>query len=174
MTSRTRNLAFTAGAVLVVALLWWAFLEPRDSSHAVSTVTPAADPSNEPVVTEATPNHDDEGESAAGEALSSDPAGASVPTNGERRSYAIALHELQGLSADVAPGTQIELWVAWDPPITEEPDIRLLLEDVIIEKVIPPAVPEGSIDVVLSVPLRKISDLYYGDRYGNFHVAIIN
>lgn len=176
MTSRTRNLAFAAGTVFFLVFLWWAFLEPGDAGGTSTTSSPAS-----PLVNgaeggdaiDATTPQPDEG-AAPVESGTPALADGDLTTSPARRTYAIALHELEGLSPDVAPGTRIELWVAWDPSISEGPDIRPLLKDVIIEKLIPPVVPEGAVDVLLSVPMKGISDLFYGDRFGAFHVAMIN
>jgi hypothetical protein len=130
---------------------------------------------NEPAAGDVTPAPAQTGDGVeAGPPGASEPLDANLPASSMRRSYAIALHELEGLPSDIALGARIELWVAWDPPISEEPAFQLLLKDVIVENIIQPVVPEGSIDVLLSVPLKGVSDLHYGDRYGNLHVAIVN
>jgi len=99
---------------------------------------------------------------------------ASVTAGGAaRRTYALGLHELDGLPPDAAPGTRVELWVAWDPPITEETKIHKLLDDVVIEKLVPPSVPEGPVSVLLSIRAKDFSDLVWADRYGALSVAIL-
>jgi len=90
------------------------------------------------------------------------PAHASL----RRRTYALGLHELGGLPPNAAPGSALELWVTWKPPLTKAARVHLLLDDVVVERVIPPSVPEGSTTVLISVPARGIPDLIYGDRFG--------
>lgn len=87
-------------------------------------------------------------------------------------SYAIALPELHGLPPQAAPGTELEIWVAWEPPVTEEPKIHRLLESVILEEIAPPLLPDGPHVAMLLVPRKGLSDLLYGDRYGALSVAI--
>ena len=88
------------------------------------------------------------------------------PGGSSRRTYAIGLHELAGLPPDVAEGTTIEIWATWEPPVSKQVQVQLLLKDVVVERVIAPALPEGPTSLLLSVPGRHISDLLYGDRYG--------
>lgn len=86
-------------------------------------------------------------------------------------SYAIAVTELSGLSLATAPGTRLDLWVAWEPPITKVPDIRPLLTDVTLEKIAPPVLPDGPHVALLLVKPHQVRDLLYGDRYGALSVT---
>ena len=104
------------------------------------------------------------GTDPAAVAVSSSPPGS--PGSLTRRTYALGLHELGGLPPNVAPGSTLELWVTWEPPLTRAARVHLLLEDVVVEKVIRPVVPEGPTSVLISVPARGIPDLIYGDRFG--------
>jgi hypothetical protein len=90
-----------------------------------------------------------------------------------RRSYAVGLHELRGLPPDAQPGLRLELWVAWEPPLVERPRVDLLLEDVILEEIVPPTTPDGPAAAVLSVRPRDFVDLLYADRWGNLAVAVV-
>lgn len=87
-------------------------------------------------------------------------------------SYAVAVSELHGLPPHVAPGTRLEIWVAWEPPVTRQPDIRPLLDDVLLEEISPPLLPDGPHVASLLVRRGQISDLFYGDRYGSLSVVV--
>jgi hypothetical protein len=91
----------------------------------------------------------------------------------ERFEYAIAVAELDGLPPDVEPGTVYDLWVTWEPPLVEQPDVQPLLRDVVLERVIPPIVPEGPTVAVLGIPRTKtaVRALVYGDQYGKLSVV---
>ena len=89
-----------------------------------------------------------------------------------RKTYAIPVPELAGLSSSAVPGTRLELWVAWDPPLTKSPKIQRLLRDVMLEKIVPPIVPEAPATAILSVPDRAVPDLLYGDKYGSLSVTM--
>jgi hypothetical protein len=89
------------------------------------------------------------------------------------RSYSVAGPELQGLSEAALPGTKLELWVAWEPPITERPKVQRLVEVVVLEKIVAPTVPEAPATVVLLVPPKAIPDVIYGDLYGRLSVVTL-
>ncbi len=88
------------------------------------------------------------------------------------RSYAVALEELEGLPPDAAPGTELDLWVMWEPPITGTPKVQLLVEDVVLEKIVPAITPNGPDAAVLLLPHKKTRDLLYGDQYGALSVTL--
>lgn len=152
MTSRTRRLAFTAGFVVLFALTLWSWVPSKAVSEGKKAPAEAA---LEPV----------------GAEPASEDVPLPAPQHGGRQSYAIGLHDLSGLSRDTAPGTVVDLWVAWDPPITDTPQYQRLIPSVIVEEIEPPFVPEGPFTVVLSVPRKKIGDLLYADRYGAISVT---
>lgn len=149
MNRRTRVLLAWAAAALLglsaVLLLWPAASTPPAPA-------PSAPPSLLPSPAPAAP-----------------PAAALGPA---RRSYAVGLHELRGLPPSAPPGLRLELWVAWEPPVVDRPRVSLLLRDVILEQIIPPATPEGPSAAVLSVRRRDLVDLLYADRWGNLAVAV--
>jgi hypothetical protein len=89
-----------------------------------------------------------------------------------RRSYAISLPELDGLPRDAAPGTRLELWVTWEPPITKAPRIQRLLRDVRLERILAAPVPEAPPTAILSVRVRGLPELLYGDKFGALSVAV--
>lgn len=80
--------------------------------------------------------------------------------------YAVPIVELQGLSPDVAPGSRLDLWVTWQPPVVDKPDVRRLLEGVILERIVPPTLPDGPHAAVLQVPTRRAHRLIWGHRFG--------
>jgi hypothetical protein len=88
------------------------------------------------------------------------------------RAYALAFEELTGLPRDVPPGTRIDLWVAWDPPVTKGPRLQRLLTNLTVEKMAPGVTP-GTDSVILAVPEKRVARLLYGDRYGELSATMI-
>ena len=82
------------------------------------------------------------------------------------RIYALALSELQGLGPDIAPGTRLELWVSWNPPVTEEPKVQHLFRGAIVYGLTPPVTPDGPVTIELALDEKKVPDLIYADRFG--------
>jgi hypothetical protein len=80
---------------------------------------------------------------------------------------------LEGLPPDAPAGTRMELWVAWDPPVTKAPKVQRLLPEVILERTVPPVVPEAPATAIVAVPAKDVSRLVYGDRYGALSVALL-
>lgn len=87
------------------------------------------------------------------------------------RSYSIPLPELSGLPSDLAPGTPVELWVAWERPFTRGPRVQRLLRDATFERIAPPATAEGMPVAVLSVPSPRLPDVIFADKWGSISVA---
>ncbi len=87
------------------------------------------------------------------------------------RSYSIPLPELSGLPSDLAPGTSVELWVAWERPFTRGPRVQRLLRDATFERIAPPATVEGSPVAVFSISTHQIADVVFADRFGSLSVA---
>lgn len=85
--------------------------------------------------------------------------------------YAVGLHDLRGLPLDTSPGTQLELWVAWDDAYAEGPQVQKLARSVTLSRFIEPATPEGPVVAVLLVPEKAMRAVMYGDLYGSFSVA---
>lgn len=164
MTSRQRTLLIASAVVLGAILLLWepAPVAPEQptASTEIAGSPPPVDPSPAPVLPTATP-------AAVGEEadLVSSPAV-------DRREYALGMHELSGFPLETPPGARMELWVAWDPPLTKAPDVRRLIRDVIVADIIPPLTPDGPTAVIVSVPTARVPDLIYGDRYGDLSVVL--
>lgn len=95
------------------------------------------------------------------------------PKQGPWRGYALALPEVDGLPPDLQAGDTLELWVAWDPPLTKEPEIAPLIERVLYDRTIPPVLPGDAPVVVLLVPEGKVERLMYGDRYGALSAVVV-
>ena len=170
MTQRTKNLAIAGGAVAMLGVIGVNVLvTPAAPSPpaplAGARVSPGPEILPSPLASEVT--------GAAGTAAVSPgiPA-AGTPPAAARRSYAVGLHELQGLPPDAAPGTSFELWVTWEPPVTEEPRLARLIGDVLLERVIPGTVPEAPVTVLLSVPADRTSDLIYANTFGRLNVVL--
>ena len=104
--------------------------------------------------------------------MSSLDPGGSLGSPADLSEYAVAVTELQGLPPDVQPGQSFDLWVAWDPVVSDGPQIQRLLKQVRIARFIEPTTFEGPMVAVLSVPTRRVGDLMYGDRFGSFNVTL--
>ena len=97
----------------------------------------------------------------------SPPEGPTASPPGQATStYAIPLPKLDGLPAAVPPGTTIQIWVAWNKPITKGPRIQRLVSGVTVAKVLPPTSPGQPDVVLLNVPHDEVPDLLYGHRWG--------
>ena len=97
--------------------------------------------------------------------------GASLPT--DRVGYAIALPDIAGLSPDAAPGSYLQLWVTWDPPITKRPRLQKLIDRVVLEEIVPPVTAQGPRVAMLSVARGHLDELLWADRYGSLSAAIV-
>jgi hypothetical protein len=111
MSSRTRNLLLAAAIPVVMVVVAFSLLPSGSASvsSAGESAGKAVAPSSAPTVV---------------------PRGAeSDGTNNDtveqgRRAYAVAVPELKGLPPEAIPGTRLELWVAWDPPVTKQPRVQ--------------------------------------------------
>lgn len=89
------------------------------------------------------------------------------------RSYALPTSELGGLPADAVPGTRLEVWVAFDRPVTRRPRVQRLLDEVTLQRIVPAITPEGPASVILEVKHSEVPDLLYGDRWGSLSVLVL-
>lgn len=87
-------------------------------------------------------------------------------------SYAIPVTELQGLPPDLAPGTALDLWVMWQPPVTKDTKVDRLLRGVLLENIVAPLLADAPHVAVLSVSPDQFSRLVWGDRLGALSVAV--
>ncbi|HEX2026471.1 MAG TPA: hypothetical protein VHF25_00570 [Nitriliruptorales bacterium] len=158
MNRRTKNLALAGGAMMVVGFV------------AVNTLVAPAAPTPSVV---ASPDV-----AAAQPAAVPSPAPSSSVTSvtpggsATRRSYAIGLQDLAGFPPDAPPGARLELWVTWEPPVTQRPRLQKLIGDVMLERTIPGSVPEAPVSVLLSVPEDRVADLIYADGFGKLSVVL--
>lgn len=164
MSRRSRNLSLLAAVALALALLGFSLL-PRRSG--VGPPDPSAQSAagrveaSSGAVDFARPNGIGNGD-PGGEARSHD-----------LRTYAVSSAELEGLPPDPRPGTRLDVWVAWEPPITEEVRFQKLLAEVTIQQVVPGLVPEEPSTVMLALEPSQISDILYADRYGLLSVVTL-
>ncbi len=85
--------------------------------------------------------------------------------------FAVSLAELDGLRPDAAPGTTLDVWVAWGPPVTKRPRVQSLLRGVRLAHIVPPVTPDGPAVALLSVRDRQVARLIYGTRWGSLSVT---
>jgi hypothetical protein len=162
MSKKTKNLAYAAAGFLALLYVGWAFFggggtEPTSYASIDaygSPIDPYAYPS--PTATAVMPS----------------PVPASQFESLARRSYALSEADVSGLPLDTPPGTRLELWVAWEPPVTRTAKLQLLIRDVVLEKVIS-GFPEGApATILLSLRARDVDDMLWADRYGALSLTI--
>jgi hypothetical protein len=170
MNRRTKNLAVAGGAVVAVGLVAVNLLMAPAASVGVAPASGGATPgaAGAPDATAAGTSPGPSGLSAPAPPTAAAPS----PAGTTRRSYAVGLGDLDGLPPDAAPGQALELWVTWEPPVTRGPRLQRLIGDVVLERIIPGAVPEGPVTVLLSVPAARVGDLIYAERYGRLSVVL--
>jgi hypothetical protein len=164
MNTRSKNLALAGGAAALLGIIGVNVLvgpaaAPGPAVAPAPSVV-ASGPAQTPAVVPSP------GLSPGGSAVSSDPVSAA------RRSYAIGMNELRGLPPDAEAGTAFELWVTWEPPVTQEVRLDRLIGDVVLERVIPGSVPEAPVTALLSVPAERTGDLIYADTFGSLNVVL--
>jgi len=96
-----------------------------------------------------------------------------APSNGDLRSYAVSAAEVAGLSVDTPQGTRLELWVAWDPPVTKEPRVQRLVDEVVLERIVPPTVPEAPATAILLIAPQSVDEVIYGDIWGRLSAVAL-
>jgi hypothetical protein len=165
MSSRTRNLLLAAAVPVVIGAVAWSLLPSGTGDGVKGGAQDGLEDVGDPLESSPPEPGDRSGDP-------SEPAGRASDAPG-RRGYALAVPELKGLPGGAAPGTRLELWVAWDPPVTKEPRVQRLLKDVILDEIIPPVVPEAPATAILSVPAKSVPDLLYGDRYGALSATML-
>lgn len=169
MNRRTKNLALAAGAVVALGFVAMNLLMAPAASVGVdpSVVAPSASDH-----TPGVPAAAGEVDVSAGALQTPAPSPVADAAPAGRRSYAIGLQDLDGLPPDAAPGQALELWVTWEPPVTRGPRLQKLIGDVLLERIIPGAVPEAPVTVLLSVPAGRVGDLIYADGFGRLSVTL--
>lgn len=92
---------------------------------------------------------------------------------GPYRGYALSLAELRGLSPDYPPGTRLQLWVSWEPPITKHPRVQRLPGVVVLEEIVQPLTPEGPVSVELLIPAEELPGFLFAHKYGSLSAVAI-
>ena len=154
MTFKHKRLAVVAAAAILVIYLGWdmvgdigvAPVSSRPHSPVAASIHPTASP----------------------------PGEVTPPPAGNVVSYAVPAREVAGLPPDVQAGTTVDLWVAWDPPLTKKPRLQSLLQGVVLEKIAPPVTPDGSAAALFLVPRPDVDRLIWADRYGSLSATIVS
>ena len=94
-----------------------------------------------------------------------------APAATDLASYAFLLPELEGLPPNTRPGTEIEIWATWEPPVTKKLKVHQLVPRATVAKIIPSIEP-GPPTVMLELERRFIPDLMYGDRFGALSIVL--
>jgi hypothetical protein len=157
MTTTRRKLALFGGVAAAVIFIGW------DVFAGIATPAPAME--EPPAMTAPSPVA-----SAPTLEPEADNSGGIAQDN---VSYAIAVAELAGLSPNATPGTVLQLWVTWDPPVTKRPRLQKLLEGVVLDEIAPPVTPDGPHVALLSVARSQLDELLWADRYGSLSAAVI-
>ncbi len=152
-----KRLSIAGGVVVLLLLLFW---------RAASSVSQPSSPSVRRASSNAVQGASPSVLSAAPSPSTSSGAPSAPISGADTRVYAVALPELAGLPADAAPGTRLELWVTWEPPVTKQPRVQRLATGVTLDRMVPPVTPDGSPAALLRIPRREIPSVLYGDRYG--------
>lgn len=177
MLQRHAKLLLAGGSLLVVAILFLFSLVDRPSStippssynrEEQAPVTPSADLATEsPYKSEVVGQGH---EPTLGTPLTDEGVHQQQTLGGQI--YAISLAELPGLPPDAAPGTLIDLWATWEPPVTRRPKVQLLIEGVTLEGISAPFTPDGPFVANLLVAKKDLPNLVYGDRFGKLNASL--
>lgn len=175
---RNRRLLTAAASFAGIIFLGWFFfgsvggeevlIEDPDAGHATAQehqLPGGAEPSP--------PSHatDDQGGTVELEDQTQPPFTAGK--SGDLVGYSIGAHDLQGLPPDAHPGQRLQMWVSWEPPIVEEPEVHMLIPEVTLTKLIPPVTPEGPVTALLSLKRKHVERLVWGNRYGRLSVVLV-
>lgn len=85
--------------------------------------------------------------------------------------YSIYTYQLPGLAPDAEPGSKIDIWVTWKPPVTKAPKVQLLVEDVTVQRIALPYDGDGALIADLILEKEDIPDLIYGQRFGSLNAT---
>jgi hypothetical protein len=99
------------------------------------------------------------------------PIASRAPAVTDLTSYAFLLPELEGLPRTTSPGTEIEIWATWEPPVTKRLKVQRLIPKATVSKILPSIEP-GPPTVVLELERRFIPDIMFGDRFGSLSVVL--
>lgn len=162
-----KRFAVAGGVVVVLLLLFWRAAAPVSHPSAPSEMAtlPTTQQTASSLAVPSPGSEPARSASAPSPAISDD---RSAPT----RVYAVALPDLPGLPEDAKPGTSLELWVAWEPPVTKHPRIQRLATGVTLDRIVPPVVADGAPAALLRIPIKEMASVLYGDRYGALSAVI--
>jgi hypothetical protein len=174
MNPRTKNLALAVGAFLALVYVGWAFFGKGGAASVVTSDSPA------PMYSSPSPSvgsgYAYDASPSPNPLLSPAPVSASdgqvAPATVARSSYALLESDVTGLPPDAQPGTQMQLWVSWAPPVTKARRLQLLLRDVVLEKIIPGITPEAPATILLSLRAKDVPDMLWADRYGELSIVV--
>jgi hypothetical protein len=164
--SKNKNLAYAAGGFVALLYVAWVFF-----GHGASR-TEVVPPNPPPVGASPAPLVGNASGAPANSAVVSGAAVVQEAAVDERRGYALSEADLTGLPPDSPPGTRLELWVTWEPPVTREVKLQRLLRDVVLERIIPGLTPEAPSTILLSVKTESVPDLLWADRFGGLSVIV--
>lgn len=86
------------------------------------------------------------------------------------RLYAVEVDEPGGLPPHATPGSQLELWVAWDRRDPERPRMEKLLPVVTLDDMVPAFTPGGPDAAMLRVEISQMPKLIQAERHGTLEV----
>jgi hypothetical protein len=161
MSRRSRNLSLTA---VVVFGMGMAAFNLVGRSESLGGSGPGVPPGSAPIET---PNRVPGSPEPDGEH-------PSPPEVARARTYALSSAELEGLPPELAAGTVVQLWVAWEPPVTTRIRFQKLLSRVTIQRVLPGLTPREPETILVGLEPSQVSDLLYGDRYGSLSAVILS
>jgi hypothetical protein len=166
MSRGARSSSLVTALVALTGVLLWNLLAGGPQT---SGTPPAESPDASQSQRQAGADSDAEGEVASADRG----AQLDVSLDDTTRLYAVAVSDLQGLPPNVPPGTRLELWVAWSPPVTKRPRIQRLLREVTLTEIIPAITPDGPDAAMLRLKNSQVADLLYGDQYGSLSVTLL-
>ena len=156
MNTRTRNLALGGSTLFIVVLL------VAGRSQPVADPRSAASPPDAVLASPTVPF----------------PTGAPSPfetpvgPNGrEMDTYAVDVSLLKGFPPDAAPRDVFDIWVAWDRSVVKRPNMQLLLEGVVLEKIAPPVTEHGPYVAIFLMTRKQSLDFLYAEKYGALSVT---
>lgn len=85
--------------------------------------------------------------------------------------YAVDISWLKGFPPDAAPGDVFDIWVAWERSVVKGPNMQILLEGVVLEKIAPPVTAQGPYVAILLMTRKQSMDFLYGREYGALSVT---
>ena len=152
LTRRHKRVVIAATAAVTLAYLGWDLL-------AVTSTPASHEPPAAPVaVVDATPTPD---------------APAAVTDMSNRVSYSFDVDEIDGLSPTALPGTVVELWVTWDPPVVEQPKLQRVVKNAVVERISAPVTPDGPTVATFLIARSSLEDLLWADRYGTLSASTL-